>query len=641
MAGRYIVFGTAGHVDHGKSALVRALTGTDPDRLPEERAREMTLDLGFAFLPLPGLDDAAAIVDVPGHEAFVRNMVAGATGVDAAILVIAADEGVMPQTREHLEVLRQLRVSAGVIALTKVDRAASERVVRVAAEARELVADTCLAGAPVLPVSSVTGEGLEALREELARVAASARVRSAQGPFRLPIDRVFTLAGAGTVVTGTVIAGSLGVADNILCLPQGRELRARSLHVHGRPVPRVFAGQRAAVNLPGIAKEDIERGDVLAAPGAFAPTLMADARLNLSPMAPSPLEQRTRVRVHHGTREVMARVVILEGERLAPGESALVQLRLEAELVAAAGDLFVVRSYSPMLVIGGGMIVDAHPPKRRRGRGADEVAERESLAPAELARGRLEQAGPKGIAVGELAVQLSLPPGAVRTLLEVLREKGGAVEGRQGRWLSAGAVEAMGTRVLSELANLHGRSPLMASVPLAALSAAIPLPPEERECLRLALEELGARGEIELSGERVRLAAHRPQWAGRAAQLREALLRQLQAAGLAAPSPDELAAPVGAPEAECRAILEALVANGELVALAPGITCHPEAVAAARARVTRYLEAHGTMTVPQCRELLGASRKYLIPFLEALDREGVTIRSGDRRRLVARRPASS
>ena len=634
---RHVIFGTAGHVDHGKSALVLALTGTDPDRLAEEKAREMTIDLGFAFLSLPGIEDQVAIVDVPGHEMFVRNMVAGATGVDAAILVVAADEGVMPQTVEHLEVLRQLGVSAGVVALTKVDRAAPEQAGRVTEEVRELLRGSALAEVAILPVSSVTREGLPELREALAEVARGVKTKSAEGVFRLPIDRAFTLRGVGTVVTGTVISGSLEVGDRVNLLPQNRELRTRYLHVHGEAVRRAFAGQRAAVNLADIAKDGLGRGDVLATPGSLAASHMVDARLNLSATAPRALEQRTRVRVHHGTKEVMARVVLLEGDALEPGESGLVQLRLESALVPTSGDVLVVRSYTPVVVIGGGTIVDPHPPKRRGTRGAAEVAERESLPVEDLVLGMLERAGARGEEAGRVRVQCSLTEDGLRSALEEMREGGRVFEGRKGRWYSASAIEEMKSAVVARLGKLHAMEPLKMFAPLNAVAGHVAPSPEERECFRLALDALAKDGVVAAAGEQVRLGGHAPQWGEREGAARDRILRRCLESGLAVPSPAELAADAGMGEQECGEVLEALVNAGELHALAKGIYVHPAAIAECRARVQGYLEEHGTMTVGECRELLGASRRYLLPFLEQLDGEGVTVRQGNHRVLAGRR----
>lgn len=633
---RHLIFGTAGHVDHGKSTLVLALTGTDPDRLEEEKAREMTIDLGFAFLALPGIEEKVAIVDVPGHEMFVRNMVAGATGVDAAIFVVAADEGVMPQTIEHLEVLRHLRIKDGVVALTKSDRAQPEQVQRVTGQVRELLAGTLLADSAIVPVSSVTRQGLAELLEELARIASRIQTRSTEGIFRLPIDRVFTLRGAGTVVTGTVVSGSLGVGEGVACLPDDKKLRARSLQVHNKPIERIFAGQRAAINLADVTKEQLERGDVLVTPGSLAPSLMIDCRISLSASAAKPLLQRTRVRVHHQTREVMARVVLLEADSLLPGESAFMQLHLESPLIPAAGDLLVIRSYSPTVVIGGGSIVDPHPPKRRKARGADELAEREELAGDELVMDALDRAHARGVTFDDLRVQCSLSEADLQAELDVLTQEGKVRAGRRRLWFTDTAAREMQTALLRHLADLHAKYPLHPSASLSVLSGLVAPQPDERECFRLALDAAITEGTVIVDGERIRLASHVPQWTGKDAQLRDRIVRKLRDCRLATPTVAELAALCGIQEAECQRVLTALAAAREVVLLAPGIYADPAVLQQSRAKVVEYLSKHGKMSIGDARDLLGASRKYLLPFLEQLDREGVTTRQGDVRVLVRR-----
>lgn len=631
MAARHIVFGTAGHVDHGKSALVKALTGTDPDRLAEEKAREMTIDLGFAFLPLPGLEEPVAIVDVPGHEMFIRNMVAGATGVDAAIFVVAADEGVKPQTVEHLEVLQVLGVKAGVVALTKADKVGAEAVARISEEVGALVRGTFLEAAPRVAVSAVTGEGLDELVQELARVARSVETRSAEGVFRLPIDRVFTIRGAGTVVTGTVVSGSLSAGERVECLPGGRLLRARQLQVAGRPVDRVDAGQRAAVNLPEAEKEELARGDVLATPGALAPTWMLDVRVTVSARMGRRLGQRARLRVHHGTKEVMARIVLLEGEELRPGETMLAQLRLEGPVVAVAGDRFVLRWYSPPQVIGGGVVVDPHPPKRRRGAGARELAEREASSAAERLAELLEAAGTSGLVAEEARRQLGLSEAELGAARQELEAEGRVTVGRKGRWLASSAVEGMAERVVAALADLHRQHPLLWFISLGQVVGRVEPDPREQEALRLALERLGARGTVVAEGNRLRLAHHRPRWEGRWAQGRERILGLLAGAGLAVPGVQELAARSGLGRPECEEVLQALAESGEVVRLTGDMYLHAEVMAACRRKVQDHLRQHGRLSIAEARELLGASRKYLLPFLETLDREGVTVRQGDYR----------
>jgi selenocysteine-specific elongation factor len=633
---RHVVVGTAGHVDHGKSALVKALTGTDPDRLAEEKAREMTIDLGFAFLHLPGSDEPVAIVDVPGHEMFVRNMVAGATGIDAAIFVVAADEGVMPQTVEHLDVLSSLRVSAGVVALTKADKASPERILQVSAQVRELLAGTLLENARILPVSSLTRDGLPDLIAELAAIAGQVQTRSPEGIFRLPVDRVFTIKGAGTVVTGTVVSGSLATGEKVDCLPGGRTLRVRMLHVHNQVVDRIYAGQRAAINLPEAKKEELERGDVLATLGALTPTLMLDARVSLGERAARGVGQRTRLRVHHGTKEVMARVVLLESDELPPGETMLAQFRLEGPLVVMAGDPFVLRWYSPPQVIGGGVVVDAHPPKRRRAAGAAEVAEREAQPAAETIAEMLNQAGARGLAFDQMRERCGLAAADLRSLLGELETEGRAKAGRRDLWLAAEALERMSERLVRALATLHRQHHLKSFLSLAQVVSAVAPPPEEQEALRLAVESLAQRGTVISEGNRLRLATHRPEWSDRFAQARDYLLAELLRSRLATPSPEELASASGLNDTECEQLLDALVESGDLQAIASDIYVHRQVIDGSRARVIEYLRQHGRMSIPEAREILGASRRYLLPFLEGLDREGLTARQGDYRVLRKR-----
>jgi len=634
---RRIVFGTAGHVDHGKSMLVKALTGTDPDRWAEEKAREMTIDLGFAFLELPGFSEPVAIVDVPGHEMFVRNMVAGATGIDAAIFVVAADEGVMPQTREHLDVLRYLRVRAGVVALTKIDRVTPERVDEVQKQVAALLAGTLLEGIPFAPVSARTGEGIDALKKLLQRVAENIEPRSSGGVFRLPIDRVFTLKGVGTVITGTVVSGSLEAGETVSALPLGRDLRTRSLQVHDRPVKHVSAGQRAAVNLADVAKEELHRGDALATPGAVAPTSMMDVRLHLSRSASKPLRQRARLRVHHASKEVMARAVLLEMDALTPGSEGIAQLRLEAPLIAMAGDLFVIRSYSPMRVIGGGQVIDPHPPKRRRRDSASDVLSRESLTGEEVLVERLDRAGAVGAGFEELRVAVGMDDAGLRSTLEELQADKRAVQGRKGLWLSAGAVEEMQAEVVRELDTLHARNPLRTWIELNALASRVVKDRDLNACFRLALEALEQAGKVRTQGEGVRLVGREPEWRGPHATAREKILETCDRAGLAGPSDKELSELTGLSLEETRRVLAALADAGELCALAPSIYVLAETMDRLREKVREHLERQGRMTIGQARDLLGASRKYLLPFLERLDREGLTVRRGDYRELLRQR----
>src|SRR5216110_3562596 len=362
---KHVVVGTAGHIDHGKTSLVKALTGIDTDRLPEEKARGITIDLGFAFLEEPdGL--TIEIVDVPGHERFVKNMLAGVGGIDLAMLVIAADEGVMPQTREHLAICSLLHIKTGLIALTKIDLVEPDWLELVKDDVRGAVRETFLEDAPILPVSAKTGEGLAELRAAVRGLAAGVPPRGTDQLPRLPIDRVFTVKGFGTVVTGTLRGGRLAVDDRVQVYPGGVETKIRGLQTHGHPVTEAFAGQRTAVNLQGVERAAVERGDVVGLAGTLVPTVLVDGTLELLGDAPRAIKSRTRVRFHVGTREIMARVLLLDTPELEPGRMASARFRLEAPLVALPGDRFVVRSYSPIVTIGGGTILDVDPPRFKR-----------------------------------------------------------------------------------------------------------------------------------------------------------------------------------------------------------------------------------------------------------------------------------
>ena len=363
---RHYVIGTAGHIDHGKSALVKALTGTDPDRLEEEQRRGMTIDLGFAHFDLPG-GRRVGIVDVPGHERLIRNMLAGATGIDLVLFVVAADEGVMPQTREHLDILRFLPVRAGLIVLNKIDLAPDPAwVMLVRDDLAALTAGTFLHDAPIVEVSAKTGQGVDVLTGAIDRALTHMPGRTADAPARLPIDRAFTMAGFGTVVTGTLWSGRIATGESVELLPQGRVLRVRGVQSHGAPRDQAEAGSRVAVNLAGVEKDEVERGNALTTPGVFVPTTRLDIRVQLLPQVP-PLSHRARIRVYLGSAEVLGRLALLDRQVLEPGQETVAQLRLERPLVADAGDAFVLRRYSPMLTIGGGSVLDAHPPLRGRG----------------------------------------------------------------------------------------------------------------------------------------------------------------------------------------------------------------------------------------------------------------------------------
>ncbi len=627
-----VIIGTAGHVDHGKTTLVRALTGQDTDRLPEEKARGISIDLGFAEFTLPS-GRRAGVVDVPGHERFIRNMVAGAAGMDLVLLVVAADEGVMPQTREHMDILQLLGVASGLVALTKKDLVDPEWLGLVADEVREALAGTFLEGAPVIPVSGVTGEGLDELKAAVDRLLAEARPRPGGGPARLPVDRAFSVAGAGTVVTGTLLSGSIAPEDRLELLPAGLAVRVRGVQVHGRRVERAIAGQRTAVNIVGADRNQVRRGDVLAQPGALRPTRTFAARLRLLTGA-RPLENEARVHLHTGTAEVLGRVLLLDRDRLEPGGSSFVQFKAEEPLVVARGDRYIVRSYSPVTTVGGGVVLDAaRRYKRFNPSGLQDLARLETGSPRDLLAAVIQEGRP--LAVGDVVRRAGLPWDALRPEAEALVESGGAVWLGARDWLfSAAGYARLRERLAAFLASFHDRYPLRGGAPREEVRTAL-WPDLDVRASNALLQRLQEDGAVVLEPDRVALAGYDalPTEAAAACRRVEAAYRD---AGLSPPAVSEVAPLAGADRegAGLEEVLRRLVADGALVKLGGDLYFHREALAEAADRVRAYLQEHGTMTVAQMRDLLGTTRRYAVPLAEHFDRVRLTRRVGDERRLA-------
>jgi len=621
---RALIVGTAGHIDHGKSALVRALTGTDPDRLKEEKERGITIDLGFAHLDL-GQGRVASFIDVPGHERFVRNMLAGAHGIDAALLVVAADEGVKPQTREHFQICRLLGLARGLLVLTKCDLAAPEQQDRVQAQARELVAGSFLEDAPVLRVSARTGAGLDALRAALLDLAEARAERAQGGLLRLPVDRSFTLRGFGTVVTGTLVSGALAVGQEVEVLPAEKRARVRGLQVHGQACTRVEAGNRAAVNLAGVEVGDVTRGDVLAAPGALRASSMMDVELTLLPTAPRVLEDGARVRLHVASAEVLARVRL--ARPLAPGGMQEAQLRLETKAVAARGDRLVVRSYSPAETIGGARVLDSLAPKRRRRSAPPPAA---SLGRAAAALALVEAAGTAGVEAAVLGARLALAPEAVAALPE--EEPRLVRVGRAGAFLSRATLDVLATRVLELLRAFHEQEPLRAGLARPEL--------KERACghapegaFERVLDELGTARRLRATADVVALEGCGPRLSAPQSAGREAVLQAARVAGLSGLPPARSTHIVGGPPREAEGLLRLLVSEGELQRVGDMLVARA-ALDQLKDDVRRQWAPGSSLDVGAIKEMTGLSRKFVIPLLEYLDREHVTRRAGAQRTVL-------
>lgn len=626
------IIGTAGHIDHGKTELIRALTGTDTDRLKEEKERGISIELGFAEMELPG-GVTAGVVDVPGHEHFVKNMLAGATGFDLVLLVVAADDGVMPQTLEHLTIVDLLGVWDGVVAITKADLVDEEMVELVMEDVAEALAGTALEGAEMVVTSSRTGQGLDELRSALVRAAGRARERDSSGPFRLPIDRVFTLKGIGTVVTGTLWEGSVAEGDEAVIQPSGRKVRVRNVQVHGKEVERALAGQRVALNLPGISTDEIERGDVIGTPGHLHPTLMVDGLFHLITGAPRALKNRARVRFHHGTREVMARVVLLGGkEELAPGESSYVQLRLEKPAVALYGDRYILRSYSPVTTIGGGRILDSHPRKHRPHQQGilNTLERRERGVPRDLVLLVVEERG-LPLTRGELLSWSEIREGDFELALRELLSAGDLVEVR-----GDGEPMYVPPAILSDLqdqlgrltADMHAANPLRAGVEKEALRRRLDSGMGV-DVFDVLLRSAVSAGRLEVEGGRVREAGKSVTLGEKEREQKETLLQAIREGGFAPPLFKELMDITDLDKSKLRDMLNLLLEEGAVEQVNPDYFLAAGRIAEAEERIRSHLENHGSLAVPQLKDMLGASRKYAIPLLEFFDRRRVTRREGD------------
>jgi selenocysteine-specific elongation factor len=605
---------------------VRALTGTDPDRLKEEKERGITIDLGFAHAEL-GEGIVASFVDVPGHERFVRHMLAGAHGIDAVALVVAADESVMPQTREHFHICRLLGVPRGLVVLTKCDLADADTQALAELEARELVAGSFLEGRPVVRVSARTGEGLPALREALLALARESPERPSEGLLRLPIDRVFSMKGFGTVVTGTLVAGHLETGEEVEALPSGRRARVRGLQVHGEAVGRAAAGTRTAVNLAGEV-EGLARGEVLARPGTLRATSMIDAEVSLLPGA-RPLADGARVRVHAASAEVLARVRLLGSGPLEPGRSALAQLRLEGPTVAGRGDRLVLRSYSPADTIGGAVVVDPLPPRRRTADRRAVERLREAATPLEAAEVMVAEAGPGGIEAGRLAVRLTLP---LARLAADLPESTAVVALGQDPLVvvSRAALARLGEAALAALEAFHREQPLQSGMPREELRARVfgdtPVPVFER-----VLADLAAAGRVRLAPDAVAAARHEVRLSAGEEEARRLLVDAARAAGLAGVELPALAERSGRDPRLLERVVRVLVTERVLGRVGEGLFVLRDHLEGLKLQVRERWPAGSKIEVGAFKDLTGLSRKYVIPLLEYLDRERVTRRAGNDR----------
>lgn len=630
-----IILGTAGHIDHGKTTLIRALTGVNTDRLKEEQRRGITIELGFAALDLPGFG-RLGIVDVPGHERFVRHMVAGATGIDIVAMVIAADEGVMPQTREHMEICTLLGIHHGLVALTKIDMVDEELLELVLDDVETFLRGTFLEDCPLAPVSGVTGEGIPELVNILGKMGTEIPERSVAGMFRLPVDRVFTMRGFGTVVTGTVVSGRIRIGDTVRLYPGETTGRVRGIQCHGESVEEVRAGMRAAVNFQGLDREAVRRGDVLSTPGALVPSYMVDAELRYLAGNARPIRNRTRVRFHAGTSAIPGTVVLLDRDELAPGDTAIVQLRLEAPTAMVGGDRFVIRSLSPIRTIGGGAVLNPIPPKRKRFRDGEAalLAERATAAPEIAVEGYVADAGYAGLSLSHLRAMTNLSEKMLESALGDLGSRRRIIlADRDGRTYVHGDRFRELMRSTTEKIDAYHRShPLKPGMSREELRSKFP-PEVGPKLFALALNRLVKENELALEGDIVRRSEHEVALGVDESELRERLLEAYRNAGPTPPYFRELCGEIGIAPRSAEPVMMTLRDAGELVKVGEDLFYHAEALAALRDRTVAFLRERGEMTTPDFKALTGVSRKYLIPLIEFFDAEKLTLRVGDVRKL--------
>lgn len=630
---KHLILGTAGHIDHGKTSLVKALTGIDTDRLKEEKKRGITIELGFAHLPLDD-NTTIGIVDVPGHEKFIRTMVAGVAGMDLVMLVIAADEGIMPQTREHLDILRLLGVKQGLVVLTKADRVDAEWLALVTEEVRDFVADTFFATAPVIAVSSRTGDGLEQLKAALSLLAKEIVQKDREGHFRLPVDRLFTMTGFGTVVTGTLLAGTIKIGDEVELLPRGHTGRVRGIQAHGKQVEYGQAGQRLAINLQGINHEQVTRGDLLVPPQVFRTTRRMDVRLEYLASAPKELKHRTRARLHTGTSDVAAQIILFDANSLQPGETAYAQLRLSEPLVLVSGDPCLLRTSSHSATIGGAVVLDPFPPAHRR-RSSDAI---ELLSALDLAEHQrickliVTQSRLSGISFENIQLRSGIPRRQLDLALQHLLTRAELVQmTREPRiFLTLTSVAELKQIIMAELENFMTASSHANGIGKEELKNRLPERTDPRFSAPL-LAMLEKENKLIIDRELIKPYNFARKNQDKGQQLADKIRQLLASHGQEPPLVKDIATILGCTEKECFASLATLSREKQVTKIASDLFYNNGTVAALEQQLLDYLQKHGEITPANFRELTNLSRKYMIPLLEYFDQQKLTIRVGNKR----------
>ena len=632
---KQIILGTAGHIDHGKTSLIKAMTGIDTDRLKEEKERGITIELGFASLDLPG-GRHLGIVDVPGHEKFVKNMVAGATGIDIVAMVIAADEGVMPQTREHMEICTLLGIQHGLIVMTKTDMVDEEWLELALEDIREFSQGTFLEDAPIMPVSSVTGDGIPELISAINEIAGSIPQRPPSSLFRLPIDRVFTMKGFGTVITGTLVSGKINVGETIMVYPTGITSKVRGIQVHNQSAESAEAGLRTAINFQGLDKTAVNRGEVLSTPNALIASYMVDVSFHYLASSKKPLKNRTLIRFHTGTSEVMGYLILLDQEELPPGQTVVAQLRLDSPVAIVKDDRFVVRSYSPVRTIGGGQVLNPIPQKHKRLK-QDVIDGLQHLTdedPEAIISQQIQQAGYGGVSFSHLKIMTNLTDKQLDTALQHLLSKKTITQtDKQNRiFLHQFTFDQLIQKTAEYLANYHAANPLKAGMPKEELKSKFPQLSDPK-VFNLVLNQMIKSNQIAQEENTVRLSDHRVSLGADQADIRKKIQAIYKKGGLQPPYFRDVPNLLEVDPNHTRDVMMLLVEEGQIIKTKDDLYFHVDAITELKNRLVDFLKAHGDITTPQFKEMTGASRKYVIPLIEYFDASKVTLRVGDSRKL--------
>ncbi|MDY6793633.1 MAG: selenocysteine-specific translation elongation factor [Thermodesulfobacteriota bacterium] len=632
---KQIILGTAGHIDHGKTTLIKAITGTDTDRLKEEKLRGITIELGFASLDLPG-GQHIGIVDVPGHEKFVKNMVAGATGIDIVVMVIAADEGVMPQTREHMEICTLLGVKYGFTVLTKTDLVDEEWLELAMEDVEDFIRGTFLEDTPIIPVSSKTGQGVPDFIDTLGQLSAQIPDHTSSGLFRLPVDRVFTMKGFGTVITGSLISGRIGVGETIMIYPSGITAKVRGIQVHNQSVNEAEAGMRTAINFQGLEKAAVNRGDILANPGALTAGYMVDISLNFLSSNSKPAKNRMLVRFHTGTSEVLGYLILLDKEELNPGETTVAQLRLESPVALVKDDRFVLRSYSPVRTIGGGHVLNPIPPKHKRFK-PEIVAGLKGLENSDLTETishHADESGYMGLSFSNLKLMTNSPEKQLDNAIQGLLSKKDLIQiDREKKiYLHKNHFDGLITNIKNHLNTYHQANPLKTGMPKEELKTKFP-PDMNSKLFSLVINQMIKAKQIAAEEETVRLAGHQVSLGTDQTDIKKKIIDTYKKSGLTPPYFRELAKTLNVDAAQANDVLMLLVDEGMIIKTKEDLYFHTDAVNDLQKKLVDFLTLNGEITTPQFKDMTGASRKFVIPLIEYFDAKKVTLRIGDIRKL--------